>query len=53
MARAEPDKMTKHVHVVEQYLTHAFPQARIEVVLELEPEWQQDRPPLLASGRTR
>jgi hypothetical protein len=53
MARAEPDKMTEHVHVVEQYLTHAFPQARIEVVLELEPEWQQDRPPLLASGRAR
>jgi hypothetical protein len=53
MARAEPDKMTKHVHVVKQYLTHAFPQARIEVVLELEPEWQADRPPLLASGRAR
>jgi hypothetical protein len=53
MARAEPDKMTEHVHVVEQYLTHAFPQARIEVVLELEPERQEDRLPLLASGRAR
>jgi hypothetical protein len=43
MARAEPDKMTAHVHVVEQYLTQAFPQARIEVVLEPEPERQEDR----------
>ena len=43
MARVEPDKMTKHVHVVEQYLTYAFPQARIEVVLEPEPERQEDR----------
>ena len=43
MATAEPDKMTEHVHVVEQYLTQAFPQARIEVVLEPEPERQEDR----------
>jgi hypothetical protein len=43
MAKAEPDKMTEHVHVVEQYLTHAFPHARIEVVLEPEPERQEDR----------
>lgn len=43
MARTEPDKMTEHVHVVEQYLTHAFPHARIEVVLEPEPERREDR----------
>jgi hypothetical protein len=35
--------MTEHVHVVEQYLTHAFPHARIEVVLEPEPERREDR----------
>jgi hypothetical protein len=43
MARAEPDKMTEHVHVVEQYLTHAFPHARIEAVLKPEPERRADR----------
>lgn len=43
MARAKPDKMTEHVHVVEQYLTHAFPHAQIEVVLEPEPKRREDR----------
>jgi hypothetical protein len=43
MARAEPNKMTDHIHVVEQYLTQAFPHARIEVVLEPEPERREDR----------
>jgi hypothetical protein len=35
--------MTEHVHVVEQYLIHTFPHARIEVVLEPEPERREDR----------
>lgn len=43
MATAEPNKMTDHVHVVEQYLAQAFPQARIEVVLEPEPRRREDR----------
>jgi hypothetical protein len=43
MSRAEPDKMTTHVHVVEQYLTDAFPQPRLEVLLEPEPQRQEDR----------
>lgn len=43
MATAEPDKMAEYVYVVEQYLTQAFPQARIEVVLEPEPERREDR----------
>jgi hypothetical protein len=43
MDRAEPDKMTERVHVVEQYLTQAFPQAQIEMVLEPEPERREDR----------
>jgi hypothetical protein len=43
MARAKPNKMTEHAHMVEQYLTHAFPHARIEVVLEPEPERREDR----------
>lgn len=43
MARTKSDRMTDHVHVVEQYLTHAFPHTRIEVVLELEPQRREDR----------
>ena len=43
MDKAEADKMTEHVQVVEQYLTQAFPQARIEVVLEPEPQRREDR----------
>jgi hypothetical protein len=43
MARGKFDKMTEHVHVVEQYLTQAFPHAQIEVVLEPEPERREDR----------
>ena len=43
MGRAQPDKMTEHAHVVEQYLTYAFPHARIEAVLEPEPQRRADR----------
>jgi hypothetical protein len=43
MAGVKPDKMTDHVHVVEQSLTHTFPHARIEIVLEPEPARREDR----------
>lgn len=43
MARAKPDEMTERVNAVEHYLTQAFPHARIEVVLEPEPERREDR----------
>ena len=43
MAQAEQDKMTENVQVVWHYLTQAFPDGRIEVVLEPEPARQEDR----------